>query len=137
MVGYAARVSEVIRELRGASYQGFEFIEPDGGKRRDWKAVRGNGTLTLTPTELRFARWVPEKEWAIPLASVIGVERGRSHNGKWSGVPVVKVRFADAAGERIFGVIVGRRKEADAWVQTIRAAMAGRAGQSRSNARMT
>ncbi len=38
---------------------------------------------------------------------------------------MVKVRFADADGERIFGVLVGRRKTADAWVEAIRAAMAG------------
>ncbi len=87
--------------------------------------MRGNGTLTLTPTELRFARWVPEKAWVIPLASVIGVELGRSHNGKWTGLRVLKVRLADADGERIFGVLVGRRKEADAWVQAICAAVAG------------
>ncbi len=110
---------EVIRELRGANYQGFEFVKPDGGKRRDPKAIRGNGTLTLTPRELRFVRWVPEKEWVIPLASVIGVELGRGHNGKWSGVPVLKVRFADGEGERIFGVLVGRRKTAAEWVEAI------------------
>lgn len=119
-------MSEVIRRHRMANYQGFEFIDPDGGTRRDWKAVRGNGTLTLTPSELRFARWWPKKEWVIPLASVTHVEVGKGHNGKRAlGFPVLKVRIADAEGERVFGVLVGRDDEAEAWAQAIRDAARG------------
>ena len=60
----------------------------------------------------------------IALASVVGVEVGKSHNGKRTfGVPVVKVRFADADGERVFGVQVGRSDEAEAWAQAIRDAL--------------
>ncbi len=117
---------EVIRECRGANYQGFEIVEPDGGTRGEWKFIRGNGTLTLTASELRFVRWLPRKELAIALASVVGVEAGKSHNGKRTfGYPVVKVRFAGADGERVFGVIVGRSEEADAWVEAIRATASG------------
>jgi len=116
-------VSDVIRECRGANYQGFEVVEPDGGTRGQWKFIRGNGTLTLTASELRFVRWLPKKEFTIPLASVVGVEAGKSHNGKRSfGFPVVKVRFAGPDGERVFGVLVGRSEEADAWVEAIRVA---------------
>ena len=118
-------MSDVIRERRGANFQGFETVEPDGGMRREWKVIRGNGLLTLTSSELRFVRWVPKTEFVIALASVVGVEAGKSHNGKRTfGYPVVKVRFADADGERVFGVLVGRAKEADAWVEAITRAIA-------------
>ncbi len=117
-------MSEVIREHRMANYQGFETVKPGGGTKRDWKVVRGNGTLTLTPTELRFARWVPKAEFVIALDAIVSVERGKSHNGKRTfGFPPVKVRFVDDEGERIFGVLVGRGDEADAWVEAIRAAL--------------
>ena len=119
-------MSEVIRECRGANYQGFEVVKPDGGTRGEWKFIRGNGTLTLRASELRFVRWVPKKEFTIPLTSVVSVEAGKSHNGKRSfGFPVVKVRFAGADGERVFGVLVGRSEEADAWVEAIRATASG------------
>jgi hypothetical protein len=118
-------VSEVIRECRGANFQGFETIEPDGSKRRELKTVRGNGVLELTPSELRFERLVPRKEWVIALASVVSVEARTGHNGKWTlGYPAVKVRFADDEGERVFGVLVGRRKAAEEWVEAIRQAVA-------------
>jgi hypothetical protein len=116
-------VSEVIRQCRSANYQGVETVKPDGATKREWKVVRGNGTLTLTPEELRFVRWVPKKAWVIPLASVVSVEARTGHNGKWTfGCPAVKVRFRDGEEERVFGVLVGRSKEADAWVEAIREA---------------
>ena len=118
-------MTETIREHRLANYQGFETVEPGGGVKRDWKVVRGNGTLTLSSTELRFERWVPRAEFVIALDCVVSVERGKSHNGKRTfGYPPVKVRFTDTEGERIFGVLVGRSADADAWVEAILAAVA-------------
>lgn len=58
-------MSDVIRESRGANFQGFETVEPDGGVRHEWKVIRGNGLLTLTSSELRFVRWVPKTEFVI------------------------------------------------------------------------
>jgi len=118
-------VSDVIREQRGANYMGFEVVEPDGGTRREPKVIRGNGELTLTSSELRFVRWIPKLVIVIALDSVSGVEVGKSHNGKWVGFhPVVKVRFAGPDGERILGVLVGGKKEASAWAEAIRGAIA-------------
>jgi len=85
-----------------ANFLGFERIGADGKRHRQPLAVRGNGTLTLTDSELRFVRALPRKEFVVPLARVTGVGTGRSHNGKWMGwYPVLKV--AVSGDERFVG----------------------------------
>jgi len=77
---------------------------------------RSNSSLTRMPQPCSHARLRDP----VPRLSRLG----KSHNGKRSfGFPVVKVRFAGAEGERVFGVLVGRSEKADDWVDAIRAAV--------------
>jgi len=61
--------------------------------------LRGNGTLVLTDSELYFERWVPHREYRIPLASIRAIETPSSFLGKTNFRPLVKVVFQTEAGQ--------------------------------------
>ena len=60
--------------------------------------VRGNGRLVLTPEELRFRQWVPQRETTIPLAAIISVGTERAWLGKWVGSKLLCVRWRSSDG---------------------------------------
>lgn len=60
--------------------------------------VRGNGRLVLTPEELHFRQWVPQRETTIPLAAVIAVGTERTWLGKWVGSTLLCVRWQTSDG---------------------------------------
>jgi hypothetical protein len=55
--------------------------------------VRGNGWLVLTPDELRFRQWVPQRDTRIPLDAVTTVETKRAWLGKTVGSRLLCVRW--------------------------------------------
>ena len=60
--------------------------------------VRGNGWLVLSPGELRFTQWVPQRETRIPLAAVTVVETRRVWLGKTVGSKLLCVRWRTPEG---------------------------------------
>lgn len=52
----------------------------------------------LTPEELRFSQWVPQRETTIPLAAVTSVGAERSWLGKWVGSKLLCVRWRTPDG---------------------------------------
>ena len=62
--------------------------------------VRGNGSLAVTEDELYFVRWVPRKEFVVPLRHIQSVEIAKGFLGKRQlGRLLVKVNFMNDAGE--------------------------------------
>ncbi len=60
--------------------------------------VRGNGWLVLTPEELRFRQWIPQRETTIPLAAMTSVGTERTWLGKWVGSKLLCVRWRTSDG---------------------------------------
>jgi hypothetical protein len=61
--------------------------------------ARGNGTLVLTDKELYFERWLPRREYRIPLAAIQAIETPSSYLGKTNFRPVLKIVFKDENGQ--------------------------------------
>ena len=57
---------------------------------------RGNGRLGLTQDELVF-RGILQREWAIPVDWIAGVELRATFRGKWIARQLLHVRFTDPA----------------------------------------
>jgi hypothetical protein len=70
-----------------------------GVESEGFSQIRGNGVLALTPGEVYFLMWLPEKEVQIPVSAIAGVETTRTHLGKSKGQPLLKVKFKNRKGE--------------------------------------
>src|SRR5258706_16044974 len=77
--------------VRNASFFGQESLGGGQG--------RGNGTLIITGSELVFIRWLPGKEFVIPLKSIAGLETPSSFLGKTRFTPLLKVNFTNDHGQ--------------------------------------
>ena len=62
-------------------------------------ALRGNGLLVLTETELHFWMWAPDKRLRIPLSNIRSVDTVRRFAGRIGRLPMLHVAFTD--GERM------------------------------------
>jgi hypothetical protein len=60
--------------------------------------LRGNGTLVLTDQELYFERWLPQREYRIPLSAIHSIETPTAFLGKSNSRPLLKVNYQDADG---------------------------------------
>jgi hypothetical protein len=69
-----------------------------GQESRGVTQMRGNGTLVLTNTELYFERWLPRREFRIPLTAIQAIETPTSYLGKTNFRPLLKVVFRNEAG---------------------------------------
>jgi hypothetical protein len=63
------------------------------------KQGRGNGTLVLTDSELYFERWLPRKEFHVPLSTIQSIETPTSFLGKTNFRKLLKVDFRNDAGQ--------------------------------------
>jgi hypothetical protein len=63
------------------------------------KQGRGNGTLVLTDSELYFERWLPRKEFHVPLSAIQSIETPTSFLGKTNFRKLLKVDFRNDAGQ--------------------------------------
>jgi len=61
--------------------------------------IRGNGVLILTPEELYFEMWHPQKVLEIPISSIVKVENTRSFLHKTVFSKLLKVIFRNETGE--------------------------------------
>jgi hypothetical protein len=62
--------------------------------------TRGNGTLAITDTELVFEKWVPRREYVIPLNQIVAIEMPKSFLGKTTFTPLLKIVYRTDAGEQ-------------------------------------
>jgi hypothetical protein len=76
--------------------------------------VRGNGWLVLTPDELRFRQWVPQRDTRIPLDAVTTVETKRVWLGKSVGSRLLCVRWRTPDGTE--DAMAWEVPELDAWL---------------------
>ncbi len=61
--------------------------------------LRGNGLLILTERDVIFNRYVPKKEFRIPLKSIIRIESSKSHLSKTISRFLLKIVFINSKGE--------------------------------------
>jgi hypothetical protein len=61
--------------------------------------IRGNGILALTDTELWFRMLLPARTTTVPVSAITAIETPRSHLGKGTIRPLLKVRFTTDHGE--------------------------------------
>jgi hypothetical protein len=83
------------RELLGATTGANLF----GLKSAGFQQIRGNGALILTHDKLVFLRIAPEKEYVIPVDSILNVSMPRSFNGKSVFRSLLHIKFAANEGE--------------------------------------
>jgi hypothetical protein len=76
--------------------------------------VRGNGWLVLTPDELRFRQWVPQRDTRIPLDAVTTVETKRVWLGKSVGSRLLCVRWRMPDGTE--DAMAWQVRELDEWL---------------------
>jgi len=79
--------------------------------------VRGNGSLVLTPEELRFRQLVPQRESVIPLADVTTVETTRWWLGKSVGSRLLCVRWRTPDGTD--DAMAWQVRDLDGWLAAI------------------
>jgi hypothetical protein len=108
----AAELGDAARRVANARGLGLES--------RGARQVRGNGWLVLTPDELRFRQWVPDRETCIPLAGVTAVATPRWWLGKSVGSRLLCVRWRDADGTE--DAMAWQVRDLDGWL----AALGGR-----------
>ena len=80
--------------------------------------VRGNGWLVLSPGELRFSQWVPQRETRIPLTAVTVVETRRGWLGKTVGSKLLCVRWRTPEGGE--DAMAWEVRDLDGWLAALR-----------------
>ncbi len=72
-----------------------------GQESRGIVQLRGNGTLVITDTDLYFEKWLPRKEYHIPLANIQAIEMPRVFLRKSLGLnPLLKVVYRNSSGQQ-------------------------------------
>ena len=94
----AKRLRAGLEEELGDAVRRIANVRGVGLESRGPGQIRGNGWLVLTPDELRFRQWVPQRETRIPLATVTSVETKRSWLGKTVGSALLCVRWRTSDG---------------------------------------
>jgi len=94
----AKRLRAGLEEELGDAVRRIANVRGLGLESRGPRQMRGNGWLVLTPDELRFRQWVPQRETRIPLATVTAVETKRSWLGKTVGSALLCVRWRTSGG---------------------------------------
>ena len=94
----ARRLRDGLEAELGPTAERTENVRGLGLESRGPRQVRGNGWLALTPDELRFRQWVPDRETRIPLAAVSTVETKRWWLGKSVGSRLLCVRWRTPDG---------------------------------------
>lgn len=106
-------MEDIILKCIGAVYLG---VEKEGdtwlGRLAGELTICGEGNLRLTTKGIYFHRWLPPKEFFIPLERITGIELGITHLLKpiFPG-RVLRIFYSENNGERlIFGVWIGTRE---------------------------
>ena len=113
----AKRVETGLEQELGGSIRRSANVNGLGLQSRGRGQVRGNGRLVLTPEELRFRQWVPQRETTIPLAAVTSVGTERTWLGKWVGSKLLCVRWRTPDGGE--DAMAWQVRELDGWLTAI------------------
>lgn len=115
----AKRAETGLEEELGDSIRRSANVNGLGLQSRGRGQVRGNGRLVLTPEELRFRQWVPQRETTIPLAAIISVGTERAWLGKWVGSKLLCVRWRTPDGSD--DAMAWQVRDLDGWLAALRA----------------
>jgi hypothetical protein len=115
LIPVSRRAKRLRAELEAELGSAIERIENTRGlglESRGAAQTRGNGWLVLTPGELRFRQWIPDRETRIVRADVTAVETPKSWLGKSVGTRLLCVRWpGDAMAWEI--------RDLDAWLAAL------------------
>jgi len=101
-------MEKVLLCKKAANFFGFEIINSAGQLQHQPAVLRGSGELTLTEKGLYFKQWVSQKEYFIPLNSILRLEIKRSHNLKIQfPAKVLRIYFKEENITKIFGIALG------------------------------
>lgn len=119
----ARRVRTEVEEDLGDGVSRSATVNCLGLESRGRGQVRGNGRLVLTPHELRFRQWVPQRDTTVPLGAVTSVGTERTWLGKWVGSRLLCVRWRTADGEE--DAMAWQLRDLDGWLAAIEAERVG------------
>ena len=119
IVRRARRVRTELEEELGDSATRKANARGLGLESRGKGQVRGNGWLVLSPDELRFAQWVPQRETRIPLTAVTLVETRRVWLGKTVGSKLLCVRWRTPEGGE--DAMAWQVRDLDGWLAALAA----------------
>ena len=115
----AKRVETGLEEEVGDSIRRSANVNGLGLQSRGRGQVRGNGRLVLTPEELRFRQWIPQRETTIPLAAIISVGTERAWLGKWVGSKLLCVRWRTSDGSE--DAMAWQVRDLEGWLAALHA----------------
>ena len=108
----AKRLRAELESELGSAIERIENARGLGLESRGAGQTRGNGWLVLTPGELRFRQWLPDRETRIPRSDVSAVETPKSWLGKSVGTKLLCVRWpGDAMAFEV--------RDLDAWLAAL------------------
>jgi len=113
----AKRTQTELEEELGDSIMRSANVIGLGLQSRGRGQVRGNGRLVLTPEELCFRQWIPQRETTIPLAAVTSVGTERSWLGKWVGSKLLCVRWRTSDGGE--DAMAWQVRDLDGWLAAL------------------
>lgn len=80
------------------------------------EALTGTGTLVLTPDELGFAQWRPERLLRIRRSDIVRTDTTREHLGKTMKHDVLRVTWRDGSAEESVAFFV---RDLDTWLAAL------------------
>jgi hypothetical protein len=108
----AKRLRAELEAELGCAIERIENVRGLGLESRGSTQTRGNGWLLLTPGELRFRQWIPDRETRVARADVTAVETPKSWLGKSVGSRLLCVRWpGDAMAWEV--------RDLDAWLAAL------------------
>jgi hypothetical protein len=108
----AKRLRAELEAELGSAIERIENVRGLGLESRGSTQTRGNGWLVLTPGELRFRQWIPDRETRVARADVTAVETPKSWLGKSVGTRLLCVRWpGDAMAWEV--------RDLDAWLAAL------------------
>jgi len=86
--------------------------------------MRGNGVLVLTKAGLHFHQYIPSREIAIPIHSMISVDQVKSHLRKTVMRPLLRVSYTNTEGQpdRCAWYVT----QLDQWISGIQSLLSGK-----------
>lgn len=87
-----ARYPNARQVISGANFLGEES--------KGISQVTGNGTLVITESDIVFERWVPRKDYVIPLNRIVAIELPTSFLGETGFRALLKVVYRTDTGEQ-------------------------------------
>lgn len=81
--------------------------------------VSGTGCLAMNAEEVLFVMWWPRREFRIARKDIVAVTTPKTFMGRWSGRPMLHIRWKTADGATDSAAWLVRTR--DAWVRVLAA----------------